>query len=759
MSKFRRHNSSQSVHSKRAIATQRATACVIETLEERQLLSLTIDVRLAGGGKAINVTSVGQVVNLQVWAVVTGSNPATTGFQEVIGSFLSSSTAPGSVLGNMTGTPISPFTDLSAQTGESQDLDGDGDLDLGSNDTSTSDNYFFARDGGMDFNGVAGTGTNSFEIGTLSFTVTSLVFGQSTNINFLAKTGPNFLPDAIWKEDGNPLNDTPSVGGILQSGAPVVVTSNAAPPVPTGAISGTVFEDTNGNGSQNAGESGIAGVTVYIDTNNNGQRDPGEEQTTTDSNGHYTLTELPAGSYVVRQIVPSAEKQTTPAAGSGNSITLTSGQIVTTSNFADMSNGIIAGLIYNDNNVDGKQEAGEGPISGVTVYLDTNNNGTLNAGERSTTTDANGDYSFSGLAAGTYTVRQVIPSLHYQTAPLSNAGQTVKLSAGQGAMGINFGDIAQATISGNVTNNGAPMNGVTVYIDANGNGSLDSTELHVTTNSSGQYTLPGLLPSPYLVRQVVPSGNTQTTPTSGTGLNVNVAAGAQVTGQNFVDQGAVPPTGGSITGTVFSDANGNGKQDAGELGISGVTVYNDANNSGTLDAGEITAVTNVSGVYSFSGLSAGAYLIRQLLPSGDKQTLPANGFGNHVTLATNQATTGVNFGDEGSTVQPPPPPTGGSISGTVFTDVNGNGKQDSGDTGIGSVTVYNDANNNGKQDAGEVGTVTAADGTYTLSNLSAGVSDPTNSPERRYTRFPDARLWQSRHARHKPGRHRHQLRR
>jgi hypothetical protein len=40
-----------------------------------------------------------------------------------------------------------------------------------------------------------------------------------------------------------------------------------------GAVSGTVFEDTNGDGVQDAGESGIPNVTVYTDQNDNGIRD------------------------------------------------------------------------------------------------------------------------------------------------------------------------------------------------------------------------------------------------------------------------------------------------------------------------------------------------------------------------------------------------------------------------------------------------------------------------------------------------------
>jgi len=52
-----------------------------------------------------------------------------------------------------------------------------------------------------------------------------------------------------------------------------------------------------------------------------------------------------------------------------------------------------------------------GPMSGVTVYLDTNNNGSLDDGEVSMTTDPSGNYKFADLAFGTtYFVREIVPS-------------------------------------------------------------------------------------------------------------------------------------------------------------------------------------------------------------------------------------------------------------------------------------------------------------------------------------------------------------
>src|SRR6202000_560175 len=75
-------------------------------------------------------------------------------------------------------------------------------------------------------------------------------------------------------------------------------------------------------------------------------------------------------------------------------------------------------------------------------------------------------------------------------------------------------------------------------------------------------------------------------------------------------------------GVVFNDTNGNGRQDKGEKGIAGRTVYLDLNHNGKLDKGEPTARTSADGVYRFTGLAAGNYVVREITPSGWRATSP-----------------------------------------------------------------------------------------------------------------------------------------
>ncbi|WP_166820604.1 peptidylprolyl isomerase [Thalassoroseus pseudoceratinae] len=62
----------------------------------------------------------------------------------------------------------------------------------------------------------------------------------------------------------------------------------------------------------------------------------------------------------------------------------------------------------------------------------------------------------------------------------------------------------------------------------------------------------------------------------------------------------------------------------------------------------------------------------------------------------------------------------GSVAGTVYNDINGNGRQDGAEAGISGVTVFADANNNGTLDVGEFSTTSDANGDYVINGLPIG---------------------------------------
>ena len=89
-------------------------------------------------------------------------------------------------------------------------------------------------------------------------------------------------------------------------------------------------------------------------------------------------------------------------------------------------------------------------LAGWTVFLDQNQNTVRDPGERFTTTDANGDYAFTGLAADTFYVRQQSVPNWRLDAPASGRHE-VPLTEGQLVEDIDFGNARLAN-----TDNGRP---------------------------------------------------------------------------------------------------------------------------------------------------------------------------------------------------------------------------------------------------------------------------------------------------------------
>lgn len=99
---------------------------------------------------------------------------------------------------------------------------------------------------------------------------------------------------------------------------------------------------------------------------------------------------------------------------------------------------------------------------------------------------------------------------------------------------------------------------------------------------------------------------------------------------------------GSIGNLVWKDVDGDGKQDAGEPGIPGITVYL-KNSSGTTIA---TDVTDSNGTYLFDGLAAGNYTVVVNTPSGytaspsnqgTNDAIDSDGSPESVSLPTNSS--------------------------------------------------------------------------------------------------------------------------
>jgi hypothetical protein len=93
-------------------------------------------------------------------------------------------------------------------------------------------------------------------------------------------------------------------------------------------ISGSVFNDLDGDGKKDSGEAGLAGWKVFLDADNNGVLDSGGKNLLTDSGGNWKFDNLAAGTYHVRVVQQSGWTRTTPSTGSYD-VTLTAGKTST----------------------------------------------------------------------------------------------------------------------------------------------------------------------------------------------------------------------------------------------------------------------------------------------------------------------------------------------------------------------------------------------------------------------------------------------
>ncbi|MFM6827393.1 MAG: Calx-beta domain-containing protein, partial [Dolichospermum sp.] len=91
--------------------------------------------------------------------------------------------------------------------------------------------------------------------------------------------------------------------------------------------------------------------------------------------------------------------------------------------------GGIKGSKWNDINSNGVWDTGEQALAGWTIYIDSNKNGQFDAGELSTVTDANGQYTFSNLGPGEYTIGEVAQTGWEQTYPTTPYSIDLKTGA------------------------------------------------------------------------------------------------------------------------------------------------------------------------------------------------------------------------------------------------------------------------------------------------------------------------------------------
>jgi serine-aspartate repeat-containing protein C/D/E len=493
----------------------------------------------------------------------------------------------------------------------------------------------------------------------------------------------------------------------------------------THCISGLVFSDTNSSGTQDSGEPGLPGVLIVA-------RDSHGVANTavTGPDGTFTICGLTETSYTISEVVPAGYRQTAPADNHQISRYLKVENFVYLLTICNASTpglvfgnfplpSSISGKKFNDANGNGLLDPGEAGVGGITIQLfaGANANGSPLA---TTVTDGSGNFSFTSLTAGIYSVTEVLPSGYRQTSPsiLGHGFYIVSIAPGQNVQNILFGNqlIPQfGAISGMKFN------------DINGNGALDpgepglagvtmvllgpaGTPVMTTTDAAGNFSFQNLTPSTYTLSEVVPAGYQQTLPPPPGTITVTVTGGNTVS--NVVFGNHLVAQVGAISGMKFNDINGNGALDPGEPGLAGVTIILQSA-GGT----PVMTTTDAAGNFSFQNLAPGTYTLSEALPTGYQQTFPPPPGSTTVTVTAGQTVANVLFGN-----QLIPATAKGSISGLVFYDFNKNLIEDPKESGLPNVTV----NLFDLSSHLIASTVTDANGLFTFQNVPAG--DYTVSP-------------------------------
>ncbi|MDH3605653.1 MAG: carboxypeptidase regulatory-like domain-containing protein [Acidimicrobiia bacterium] len=275
-------------------------------------------------------------------------------------------------------------------------------------------------------------------------------------------------------------------------------------PVELGSIGDTVWFDSDGNGILDGDEAGIPGITVAMGG-------PVVATTTTDANGMYSFTDLPAGAYAVTVGAgPAGTTITTPATVS---VTLGVGEDYPDADFGFAPEivepvlGSIGNMVWFDINGNGWMDDTESGLAGVRVLL-TVPGGT---GTVEVTTDADGYYLFDNLSAGNYDV-----TIDLSTAPADTTLSTVPAFAVALALGEDFVD-ADFGLTPETQVLATAAIGDQVWMDVNLNGLFDSgedilpgvtvslfdtlngTTQTTVTGASGQYLFAALTPGTYEV--------------------------------------------------------------------------------------------------------------------------------------------------------------------------------------------------------------------------------------------------------------------
>ena len=198
-----------------------------------------------------------------VWATVTGTSTDLAnsyGLSSVNGSIVSN----GPVLINISGkqgdvaaykggvktTALAPFAKSGEQPGMERDLDGDGDIDLGSPNQNDATGFFNVRADPQEYfggspAGIAAPGGNgvAWKIGRVELTVAPGTEAGTSSVIWTPRRNAAgaIAPEAgLWYDDQGGLSAKDAASGTIATGAPLTIMSFGDPCIPEPASAALV---------------------------------------------------------------------------------------------------------------------------------------------------------------------------------------------------------------------------------------------------------------------------------------------------------------------------------------------------------------------------------------------------------------------------------------------------------------------------------------------------------------------------------------
>ncbi|MFB0535781.1 MAG: hypothetical protein ACETWR_12460 [Anaerolineae bacterium] len=288
-----------------------------------------------------------------------------------------------------------------------------------------------------------------------------------------------------------------------------------------------------------------------------------------------------------------------------------SGPLVTTQ--VNSKAGFIDGYTFIDADCDGSYGAGEGPLSDITVTL---NSATVPV----MTTDVDGYYLFRVEVEGPISVTADLPTGYFYTKEPTVFTDTVlgitqTINFGYAPItstcGVIYGTVFDDANHDKIRLNEKGLSGVEVA-------SAEAATSPVTTDQYGRYTLGYDTSGPVTITETNPPFYVSTTPDV---VPTNAVIGSS--GPSPIDFGDF--LGIKVTGQVFNDANVNSVNDA-EAGVPGATVTADGDSFATGSSGVYTLYVTVSDSNPIlvSETDPAGYLSTNAVPGSNMSKVDAN---------------------------------------------------------------------------------------------------------------------------------------